>query len=132
MPLFLFIFHILYTHTFIQSLFIHPSPFAEASLHFFIACMLSGEDLPVVPSRESNSGLPYSKPTRCQLRHAAPYCATPHHQLRHAAPCCATPHHTAPRRTILRHAAPLYCATPHHTAPRRTINFKLIIYNILS
>jgi hypothetical protein len=74
MPLFLFIFHILYILTFIQSQFIHPSPFAEASLHFFIACMLSGEDLPVVPSRESNSGLPYnySKPTRYQLSHAAP------------------------------------------------------------
>ncbi len=43
---------------------IYPSPFAEASLHFFIACLLSGKDLPVVPSRESNSGLPYSKPTR--------------------------------------------------------------------
>jgi hypothetical protein len=73
MPLFLFIFHILYIHTFIQSQIIHTSPFAKASLHFFIACMLSGEDLPVVPSRESNSGLPYSKPTRCQLSHAAPY-----------------------------------------------------------
>ncbi len=31
MPLFLFIFHILYILTFIQSQFIHPSPFAEAS-----------------------------------------------------------------------------------------------------
>jgi hypothetical protein len=68
----LFIFIFLYIHTFIQSQFIRPSPFAEASLHFFIACMLSGEDLPVVPSRESNPGLPYSKPTRCQLSHAAP------------------------------------------------------------
>jgi hypothetical protein len=57
-----------------------PSPFAEASLHFFIACLLSGDDLPVVPSRESNSGLPYSKPTRYQLSHAAPS------QLSHAAP----------------------------------------------
>ncbi len=74
MPLFLFLFLIFYAyilHTFIQSQFIHPSPFAEASLHFFIACMLSGEDLPVVPSRESNLGLPYSKPTRYQLSHAA-------------------------------------------------------------
>jgi hypothetical protein len=86
MPLFLFIFHILYIHTFIQSQFIHPSPFAEASLHFFIAFMLSGEDLPVVPSRESNPGLPYSKPTRYQLSHAAPS--------------------AEPRRTILSHAAP--------------------------
>jgi hypothetical protein len=30
-----------------------------------------GKNLPVVPSRESNSGLPYSKPTRYQLSHAA-------------------------------------------------------------
>jgi hypothetical protein len=59
-------------HTFIQSQYIHPSSFAEASLHFLIACVLSGENFPVVPSRESNSGLPYSKPTRCQLSHAAP------------------------------------------------------------
>jgi hypothetical protein len=77
--LFVYFSYILYIHKFIQSQFIHPSPFAEASLHFFIACMLSGEDLPVVPSRESNSGLPYSKPTRCQLSHAAPL-------LSHAAP----------------------------------------------
>jgi hypothetical protein len=34
---------------------------------------LSGKDLPVVPSRESNSGLPSSKPTRYQLSHAAPF-----------------------------------------------------------
>jgi hypothetical protein len=73
MPLFLFIFDfITYIHSFIQSQYIHPSPFAEASLHILIACVLSGENFPVVPSRESNSGLPYSKPTRCQLSHAAP------------------------------------------------------------
>jgi hypothetical protein len=41
-------------HTFIQSQYIHPSPFAEASLHFLIACVLSGENFPVVPSRELN------------------------------------------------------------------------------
>jgi hypothetical protein len=33
--------------------------------------MLSVKHLPVVPSRESNSGLPYSKPSRYQLSHAA-------------------------------------------------------------
>ncbi len=89
--------------------------------------MLSGDNLPVVPSRESNSGLPYSKPTRCQLSHAAPYeprrtiWATPHH-LSHAAPSeprrtiWATPHHNEPRRTIW--------ATPHHNW---TIGFKLWI-----
>jgi hypothetical protein len=57
-------------------LYIHPSPFAEASLHFLIAFVLSGENLPVVPSRESNSGLPSSKPTRYQLSHAAPFTFT--------------------------------------------------------
>ncbi len=61
--------------------FIHPSlsyypfirrhAFARASLHFFIACELNGKNLLVVPSRESNSSLPYSKPTRYQLSHAA-------------------------------------------------------------
>ncbi len=75
MPLFLFLFFIFLRHTYNHSItfvqYIYPSPFAEASLHFFIACTLSGDDLPVVPSRESNSGLPYSKPTRYQLSHAA-------------------------------------------------------------
>jgi hypothetical protein len=33
-----------------------------------------------VPSRDSNSGLPYSKPTRCCLSHAASW-ATPHPQI---------------------------------------------------
>ncbi len=36
-------------------------------------CKLSGKTLPVVPSRESNPGLPYSKPTRYHLNHAAPF-----------------------------------------------------------
>ncbi len=54
--------------TFIQS-FIHnirrgPSPY----LH---SCRLSGRNLHGVPSRDSNSGLPYSKPARYQLSHAA-------------------------------------------------------------
>jgi hypothetical protein len=53
--------------------------------------------LPVVPSRESNSGVPYSKPTRYQLGHAAPFWATPHH---------TEPRRTMtePRCTILSHA----------------------------
>jgi hypothetical protein len=122
MPLFLFIFHIL-LHTYIHLItffqYIYPSPFAEASLHIVIACKLSGKNLPVVPSRESNSGLPYSKPTCYQLCHAAPLTVPRHTILCHAAPYCATPHHTVPRRTInvprrtiKCHAAP-YCATPH-------------------
>ncbi len=72
MPLFLFILIVYNIHTFIQSQYIHPSPFAEASLHILIACLLSGENFSVGPSPESNSGLPNSKPTRCQLSHAAP------------------------------------------------------------
>ncbi len=127
MPLFLFIFHIFitYIHTITFIHYIYPSPFAEASLHFFIASMLSGRHLPVVPSRESNSGLPYSKPTRYQLSHAAPCWATPHLTeprrtlLSHAAPFWATPHLTEPRRTLLSHAAPFW-ATPHLSEPRRT------------
>ncbi len=94
-------------HTFIQSQYIHPLPFAEASLHFFIACMLSGDNLPVVPSRESNSGLPYSKPTRCKLSHAAPY--------------WATPHHSEPRRTITEPRRTI-------TEPRRTIRDVLLTW----
>jgi hypothetical protein len=72
MPLFLFIFIFYDIHTFIQSQHIYLSPFAVAFLPFLVACMLSGENFPVVPSRELNSGLPYSKSTRCQLIHAAP------------------------------------------------------------
>ncbi len=72
------------THTYIHSItfiqHIYPSSFAGASLHFIIACKLSETNLPVVPSRESNSGLPYSKLTRYQLSHDAPCWATPHHQ----------------------------------------------------
>jgi hypothetical protein len=40
-----------YIHSFNH---IHPSPFAEVPLHIFIAGKLSGKNLPVVPSRESN------------------------------------------------------------------------------
>ncbi len=53
MPLFLFIVNIFmkYIHsiTFIQ--YIYQSPFAEVSLHLFIAFKLSGINLPVVPGR---------------------------------------------------------------------------------
>ncbi len=45
--------------TFIQ--YIYPSPFAGASLQLLIAGKLSVKNLPVVPSLESNSGLPYSR-----------------------------------------------------------------------
>ncbi len=63
---FVCLFYIFYNiNTFIQTQYINPSQFAEASLHILIACVLSGGNFPVVLSRESNSGLPYSKPTRC-------------------------------------------------------------------
>ncbi len=53
-------------HTFIH---LHsPRPLSISSLHL---CSV-GKNLSVVPSRESNSGLPSSKPTRYQLSHAAP------------------------------------------------------------
>ncbi len=60
---FILIFYGTHIHsiTFIQ--YIHPSPFAEVPLHLLIAGHLSGKNLLGVPSRESNSGLPYSKPT---------------------------------------------------------------------
>jgi hypothetical protein len=76
MPLFLFIFHIFYNkHTFIQS---------HSTMHLSVAirCGLSPsphrlkaqwKTLPVVPSRESNSGLSFSKPTRYRLSHPAPF-----------------------------------------------------------
>jgi hypothetical protein len=80
MALFLFIFHIFYNiqykHSFNHIHHIH-------TIHLSVAIRwglspsphrskLSGKNLPVVPSRESNSGLPYSKPTLYQLSHAAP------------------------------------------------------------
>ncbi len=67
MPLFLFIFYFLY-HTYIHSITIHSSIAIRWSLSPYPhrLCAQWG-DFPVGPSRESNSGLPYSKPTRCQL-----------------------------------------------------------------
>ncbi len=73
MSLFLFNFHIFYNiHTYIHT--IHSS-FAirwglSPFLHRWFAQL---GNLLVVPGRESNSGLPYSKPTRYQLSQAAPY-----------------------------------------------------------
>ncbi len=41
-------------------------------LHLLVAFKLSGKTLTMVPSRESYSDLPYSKPTRHRLSNAAP------------------------------------------------------------
>ncbi len=71
MPLFftllVFLSYVQYIHT-----FLHPWTFAEAPLHSLIADQLSGRHLPGVPSRDSNSGPPYSEPASYQLSHAAP------------------------------------------------------------
>jgi hypothetical protein len=55
----LFSYFITYTHSFNHIHTVHLSIAFHwgLSLHFFIACPLSGKDLPVVPSRESNSNL---------------------------------------------------------------------------
>jgi hypothetical protein len=53
--------------TFIQ--FINRSPLAEVRLRLLIAGQISWENL---PSRESNSGLPYSNLTYCHLSYVAP------------------------------------------------------------
>ncbi len=70
----------------IQIPYIHPSPFAEASLHFLIALVLSGEKPPcgaeprieLGPAFQQADAQP-TEPRRTILSHAAPY-------LSHAAP----------------------------------------------
>ncbi len=89
MPLFLFIFDIFiaYIHsiTFIQ--YIYPSPFAEASLHFLIACLLSGETPPCggKPRIELGPALQQADALPTEPRRTMNW-ATPHHELSHAAP----------------------------------------------
>jgi hypothetical protein len=60
-------------HTFIITViqYIHSYAFAEA---YFLSLpySLRGKNLPVVPSRHLNSGLPYRRPAHYQLSHAAP------------------------------------------------------------
>ncbi len=53
---------------------------------------LVGKNHPGVPSRQSNSDLPYNKPTLYQLSYAAPYWATPHPSELSRSLNCATPH----------------------------------------
>ncbi len=64
-----------YIHTFIQphsyNTFIHCHSLRPLSISSYLVCSV-GKHLPVVPRRESNSSLPYSKPTRYKLSHAAP------------------------------------------------------------
>jgi hypothetical protein len=123
MPLFLFIFIFLrytYIHliTFIQ--YICPSPFAEVSLHLFIALKLSGKEPPcgAEPRIELGLALQQADALSTEQRRTIPS---------NAAPYRATPHHTEQRRTIPSNASPLpsnaapYRATPHHAEQRRTI-----------
>jgi hypothetical protein len=109
MPLFLFILnlYVTYIHSFTFLQYIHPSSFAEVSLHLLIAGQLSGKNLPGVPSRESNSGLPSSKPTHRQLSYVAPSWATPHpRELRRTLKSYAAPFE--PRRTLVSYAPETY------------------------
>ncbi len=63
MPLFLFIFiFITYIHSINHNTFIRRHSLKPLSISSSLVCS-------VVPSRESNSGLPYSKPTRCRTRY---------------------------------------------------------------
>ncbi len=92
MPLFLFIFHIYNIHLYSHIHSIHLSVAIRRGLSDSLSISSSlassvGKTEPrntepgkTEPSRESNSGVPYSKPTCYQLSHAAPY-------LSHAAPC---------------------------------------------
>ncbi len=68
--LFIFFFYRTYIHTVQSSVAMHS---AEVPLHLLIAGHCG--QLPGVPSRQSNSALPYSKPTHYQLSYAATYTA---------------------------------------------------------
>ncbi len=70
-------------YTFIHHSFINIRWGPSLFLH---SCRLSGRNLHGVPSRDSNSGLPYIKPAHYHLSHAAPYLwATLHPNLSLAA-----------------------------------------------
>ncbi len=78
-----------------------------------IASSLSKGSLHGMPNRESNSGLPYSKPTHYQLSCAAPYWAAPHPtDLRRILLSCAASYWAAPH--------PLSCAASYWAAPHPT------------
>ncbi len=71
-----FWFSLIFSSTYIHSItfiqYIHPSPLAKVPLHLLNAGQLSVKNLPIEPSRESNLGLAYSRPTHYQLSHVAP------------------------------------------------------------
>jgi hypothetical protein len=85
-----FLYFTIYIHSFNLIHTIHLSVAIRQGLSPYLhRWSAQWENLPVVPSRESNSGLPYSKPTLYQLSNAAPY------QLSNAAP-----YPTEQRRTM--------------------------------
>jgi hypothetical protein len=125
----LLVFFITYIHTFIHIHFIYYTrwvPLVSSSLFDQLRTSTG------VSRRDSNSGPPYSSPTRYQLSHAVPYWATPHptdsHRtlLIHAASYWSTPHPTNPRRTLLINSAP-YWSTPHPIDSRRTLQYCKIL-----
>ncbi len=70
-----FFLHIFYNITYIHFTFIQSyiRRHLLGPLHLLIAWKLNGKTHPVVPSRESNSGLPYSKPTPTLKLHNSRY-----------------------------------------------------------
>jgi hypothetical protein len=68
MPLFCLFFIFYHIHTFIQ--YIYPSPFAEASLHFLIACMLSGGTPPCGAEPRIELGPALQQADACRNKHS--------------------------------------------------------------
>ncbi len=107
MPLFLFIFHILYIHTFIHShsynTFIHRHSLGPLPISSSLVSSVGKTTLWCRAENRTRACLSASR--------RATNWATAHHieprrtRLSHAALCWATPHHSEPRRTILSHAA---------------------------
>jgi hypothetical protein len=71
--------------TVIHSFILHHSP---RPVFLYLHCFFTQleKNLHGVPSRESNSGLPYSKPTHCKLSYAAPRLNYTSPKLIYAAP----------------------------------------------
>jgi hypothetical protein len=85
--LFAFIF-LLYNRYIHSSFDIHSQTFEHTLMPISMSPWLRGRNLHGVPSRDSNSGLPYSKPAYYHLSHAAPPTLHPKPRctLSHAAP----------------------------------------------
>jgi len=117
----LFFFTLLAFLSFIQYIdtFLHPWTFAEAHLHSLIADQLNGRHLFGVPSRDSNSGPPYSEPTCYQLST---------NQLADTSLGCRVEIRTRTRLTTSRRAT--NWAMPHPTEPCRTSRNYLLVRHL--